>query len=74
MTQADVTDARGLSLSAASTAAVERFDALIDDLYYSFKMAPRCWPACARAFGTRRRGKPTKAARVASTHIAAPAY
>jgi tetratricopeptide (TPR) repeat protein len=34
MTQADITDARGLSLSAASAAAVERFDALIDDLYY----------------------------------------
>lgn len=34
MTHADITDVRGLSLSAASSAAVERFDALIDDIYY----------------------------------------
>ena len=34
MTQGDIIDVRGLSLSAASPAAVERFDALIDDLYY----------------------------------------
>jgi tetratricopeptide (TPR) repeat protein len=34
MTHANVTDARGLSLSAPNAAAVERFDALIDDLYY----------------------------------------
>lgn len=34
MTHADIIDARGLSLSAASASAVERFDALIDDLYY----------------------------------------
>jgi tetratricopeptide (TPR) repeat protein len=34
MMLADITDVRGLSLSAASSAAVERFDALIDDLYY----------------------------------------
>jgi tetratricopeptide (TPR) repeat protein len=34
MTHADVTDVRGLSLSAPNAAAVERFDALIDDLYY----------------------------------------
>ena len=34
MTQADTIDARGLSLSGASPAAVERFDALIDDIYY----------------------------------------
>ena len=34
MTHADVVDVRGLPLSAASAAAVERFDALIDDLYY----------------------------------------
>jgi tetratricopeptide (TPR) repeat protein len=34
MTHADITDVRGLSLSAASSAAVERFDALINDLYY----------------------------------------
>ena len=34
MTHADIIDVRGLSLSAASSAAVERFDALIDDLYY----------------------------------------
>jgi tetratricopeptide (TPR) repeat protein len=34
MTQADITDVRGLSLGAPSAAAVERFDAVIDDLYY----------------------------------------
>jgi tetratricopeptide (TPR) repeat protein len=34
MTTSDTVDVRGLSLSAASSAAVERFDALIDDLYY----------------------------------------
>jgi hypothetical protein len=34
MTHTDIIDVRGLSLSAASSAAVERFDALIDDLYY----------------------------------------
>ncbi len=34
MTHADIIDARGLSLRAASASAVERFDALIDDLYY----------------------------------------
>src|SRR5260221_7566029 len=34
MMHAGIVDARGLSLSAASSAAVERFDALIDDLYY----------------------------------------
>jgi len=34
MTHADIIDARGLSLSAPGSAAVERFDALIDDLYY----------------------------------------
>ena len=34
MMRADIVDIRGLSLSAASSAAVERFDALIDDLYY----------------------------------------
>lgn len=34
MTHADTVDVRGLSLSAASSAAVERFDTLIDDLYY----------------------------------------
>jgi tetratricopeptide (TPR) repeat protein len=34
VTHADIIDVRGLSLSAASSAAVERFDALIDDLYY----------------------------------------
>ena len=34
MMHADVTDVRGLSLSAPNAAAVERFDALIDDLYY----------------------------------------
>src|SRR3990172_6619471 len=34
MTHADIIDVRGLSLSAGSSAAVERFDALIDDLYY----------------------------------------
>ena len=31
---ADIIDARGLSLSAPSSTAVERFEALIDDLYY----------------------------------------
>src|SRR6266545_5232146 len=34
MTHADIIDVRGLSLGAVSAAAVERFDALIDDLYY----------------------------------------
>ena len=34
MTHADIIDIRGLSLSAPSSAAVERFDALIDDIYY----------------------------------------
>ena len=34
MTPADITDIRGLSLTAPSAAAVERFDALIDDIYY----------------------------------------
>jgi tetratricopeptide (TPR) repeat protein len=34
MTHADIIDVRGLSLTAASSAAVERFDAVIDDLYY----------------------------------------
>ena len=34
MTHAGIIDVRGLSLSAASSAAVERFDALIDDIYY----------------------------------------
>ncbi|HSG63493.1 MAG TPA: tetratricopeptide repeat protein, partial [Gammaproteobacteria bacterium] len=34
MTQAHSTDSRGLTLSGASSAAIERFDALIDDLYY----------------------------------------
>ena len=34
MTHTDIIDARGLSLSAASAAAVERFEALINDLYY----------------------------------------
>ena len=34
MTHVDILDVRGLSLSAPNAAAVERFDALIDDLYY----------------------------------------
>ncbi|HET6593788.1 MAG TPA: hypothetical protein VFG48_12775 [Xanthomonadales bacterium] len=34
MTHADTVVVRGLPLSAASSTAVERFDALIDDLYY----------------------------------------
>ena len=34
MTHADSIDIRGLSLTAPSSAAVERFDALIDDIYY----------------------------------------
>jgi tetratricopeptide (TPR) repeat protein len=34
MTHPGIIDARGLSLTAASSAAVERFEALIDDLYY----------------------------------------
>ncbi len=34
MTHVDIMDIRGLSLTAASSAAVERFDALIDDIYY----------------------------------------
>ena len=34
MTHAQILDVRGLSLSSPSPAAVERFDAVIDDLYY----------------------------------------
>jgi tetratricopeptide (TPR) repeat protein len=34
MAHTDIVDVRGLSLSAPSSAAVERLDALIDDLYY----------------------------------------
>lgn len=34
MSQADTTDARGLPLSGADGAAAERFESLIDDLYY----------------------------------------
>ena len=34
MAHADITDVRGLSLGAASSAAVERFEAVINDLYY----------------------------------------
>ncbi len=34
MTHADIVDVRGISLSAANSAAVERFDALIDEVYY----------------------------------------
>jgi tetratricopeptide (TPR) repeat protein len=34
MTHADIVDVRGLSLSAPSAAAVERFEAIINDLYY----------------------------------------
>ena len=34
MAHADLIDARGLSLTAASSAAVERFEAVINDLYY----------------------------------------
>lgn len=34
MTHADITDSRGLSLTASSSAAVERFDAMINDTYY----------------------------------------
>jgi len=34
MAHADINDIRGLSLSGASSAAVERFDAVIDDIYY----------------------------------------
>jgi tetratricopeptide (TPR) repeat protein len=34
MTHADIIDVRGLTLSGVSPTAVERFDALIDDLYY----------------------------------------
>jgi tetratricopeptide (TPR) repeat protein len=34
MTHTDIVDVRGLALTADSTNAVERFDALIDDLYY----------------------------------------
>jgi len=34
MTHTDIVDVRGLALTAASSAAVERFDVLIDDLYY----------------------------------------
>ncbi len=34
MTHSDIVDVRGLSLTAPSSAAVERFDAVIDDLYY----------------------------------------
>jgi tetratricopeptide (TPR) repeat protein len=34
MTHADMTDVRGLALTGAGSAAVERFDAIIDDIYY----------------------------------------
>ncbi len=34
MTRAEITDVRGLSLTASDSAAVERFDAIIDDIYY----------------------------------------
>lgn len=34
MTNGDITDIRGLPVSGASASAVERFDAIIDDLYY----------------------------------------
>lgn len=34
MTRADIVDIRGLSLTAPGSAAVERFDALMNDLYY----------------------------------------
>ncbi|TAK43930.1 MAG: hypothetical protein EPO27_13695, partial [Betaproteobacteria bacterium] len=34
MAHADITDARSLSLSGADSAAAQRLDALIDDLYY----------------------------------------
>jgi len=34
MTQEDLINVRGLSLTSASSAAVERFDAIIDDVYY----------------------------------------
>jgi tetratricopeptide (TPR) repeat protein len=34
MTRADIVDVRGLSLTAPSSEAVERFDALMNDLYY----------------------------------------
>jgi tetratricopeptide (TPR) repeat protein len=34
MTHADIVDVRGLAVSAPSAAAVERFDALIEDIYY----------------------------------------
>ena len=34
MASTDIVDVRGLPLSAANSAAVERFDAVIDDLYY----------------------------------------
>jgi len=34
MAQADIVDARGLTISAPSPAAVERFEAVINDLYY----------------------------------------
>ena len=34
MTQANIIDARGLAVSAPSASAVQRFEALIDDLYY----------------------------------------
>ena len=34
MTHADIIDVRSLSLSAASSAAVERFGAVVDDIYY----------------------------------------
>ena len=34
MSHADIVDARGLSLTAPSSAAVERFDAMINDIYY----------------------------------------
>jgi len=34
MTHCDIRDIRGLTLTAANSAAVERFDAVIEDLYY----------------------------------------
>lgn len=34
MTHADIVDVRGLPLAAANSAAVERFDAIINDIYY----------------------------------------
>ena len=55
MTHADITDIRGLSLSAPSAAAIERFDALIDDIYYyrlgtGDRLDAACvWSSVARA-------------------------